>query len=371
MTVTADDVRAQLKTIEGPDGVDLVSSGKLSEIAVTNGKVFLSLTVDASAVKQWEPVRKAAEEVVRAIPGISSALIALTAERTAGQAAAGAAPPLQAGAGARSIPGVPGIEAVIAVASGKGGVGKSTTAVNLALGLRDLGLNVGVLDADIYGPSMPRLLAIRGRPEAMGGGKLRPMEAYGMKVMSIGFLIEEETPMIWRGPMVMSAISQMLKEVDWGKLDVLVVDMPPGTGDAQLTLAQQVPLAGAVIVSTPQDLALIDARRGIAMFRKVDVPVLGVIENMSYFLCPHCGKRSDIFSHGGAKKEAERLGVEFLGEVPLEMEIRETSDAGLPIVATKPDSQHAKIYRDIAARVRAGIEKKQGGRAAPKIVIES
>ena len=238
---------------------------------------------------------------------------------------------------------------MIAVASGKGGVGKSTTAVNLALGLRDLGMTVGILDADIYGPSMPRLLAIKGRPEMLGGRMLRPMESYGMKAMSIGFLIEEETPMIWRGPMVMSAITQMLREVDWGKLDVLVVDMPPGTGDAQLTLAQQVPLAGAVIVSTPQDLALIDARRGIAMFRKVDVPVLGVVENMSYFLCPHCGERTEIFTHGGARKEAERLGVPFLGEVPLVVEIRETSDAGLPIVATQPDSPHAKIYREIAS----------------------
>jgi ATP-binding protein involved in chromosome partitioning len=330
----------------------------------------MSITVDANAVKAWEPVRKAAEDAVRAIPGISSALIALTAERTGGQGPA-TPPPAPHAAGARTVPGVPGIDAVIAVASGKGGVGKSTTAVNLALGLRDLGMKIGVLDADIYGPSMPRLLAIKGRPEMLGGRMLRPMESYGMKAMSIGFLIEEETPMIWRGPMVMSAITQMLREVEWGKLDVLVVDMPPGTGDAQLTLAQQVPLAGAVIVSTPQDLALIDARRGIAMFRKVDVPVLGVVENMSYFLCPHCGERTEIFTHGGARKEAERLGVPFLGEVPLEVEIRETSDAGLPIVATRPDSPQAKIYRDIAARVRAGLEKKQAGRAAPKIVIES
>jgi ATP-binding protein involved in chromosome partitioning len=371
MSVTADQVRDRLKSVRGPDGVDLVSSGKLSEIAVTSGKVFMSITVDANAVKAWEPVRKAAEDAVRAIPGISSALIALTAERVGGQAQAGPRPSPQSPGGSRAAPGVPGIEAVIAVASGKGGVGKSTTAVNLALGLRDLGMKVGVLDADIYGPSMPRLLAIKGRPETTGGRMLRPMDSYGMKVMSIGFLIEEETPMIWRGPMVMSAITQMLREVDWGQLDVLVVDMPPGTGDAQLTLAQQVPLAGAVIVSTPQDLALIDARRGIAMFRKVDVSVLGVVENMSYFLCPHCGMRSEVFSHGGAKKEAERLGVPFLGEVPLVLEIRETSDAGLPIVATRPDSPHAKIYREIAARVRAGLERKQGARPAPKIVIES
>ena len=247
---------------------------------------------------------------------------------------------------------MPGVEAIIAVASGKGGVGKSTTAVNLALGLAALGLRVGILDADIYGPSLPKLLAIKERPQTLGGTRLKPITRYGLTVMSIGFLIDEETPMIWRGPMVISALTQMLREVEWGTLDVMVVDMPPGTGDAQLTMAQQVPLKGAVIVSTPQDLALIDARRGIAMFKRVNVPVLGVIENMSYFLCPHCGTRSDIFSHGGARHEAERLGVPFLGEVPLHMTIREKSDAGLPVVATEPDGPHAKIYRDIAAKVR-------------------
>jgi ATP-binding protein involved in chromosome partitioning len=375
MTVTPDTVRERLLTIKGPDGVDLVASGKLSDVVVTDGKVFFSLTVDAGDAKVWEEVRKSAEAAVRAISGVASVLVALTAERRAGagsptrpQPRPGTAAP-HGGEGPRPAPGIPGIDAVIAVASGKGGVGKSTTAVNLALGLRDLGLKVGVLDADIYGPSMPRLLAIKGRPETIGGRTLRPMEAYGMKVMSIGFLVDEETPMIWRGPMVMSAITQMLREVEWGKLDVMVVDMPPGTGDAQLTLAQQVPLAGAVIVSTPQDLALIDARRGIAMFRRVDVPVLGLVENMSYFLCPHCGKRTEVFSHGGAKAEAERLGVPFLGEVPLEPVIRETSDAGLPIVATKPDSPQAAIYREIAARVRNGLAQK-GARVAPKIVIE-
>jgi ATP-binding protein involved in chromosome partitioning len=271
----------------------------------------------------------------------------------------------------RAVQGVPGVKAIIAVASGKGGVGKSTTAVNLALGLQSLGLKVGVLDADIYGPSMPRLLALKGKPELIGGRTLKPMEAFGLKVMSIGFLVDEDTPMIWRGPMVQSAITQMLREVDWSPLDVIVVDMPPGTGDAQLTLAQQVPLAGAVIVSTPQDLALIDARRGIAMFKRVDVPVLGLVENMSYFLCPHCGERSDIFSHGGARHEADRWNVQFLGEVPLELKIRETSDAGSPIVASDPEGPYAKIYKDIAAKVRGALEGTGGKRAAPRIVIES
>jgi ATP-binding protein involved in chromosome partitioning len=266
---------------------------------------------------------------------------------------------------------VPGVTSIIAVASGKGGVGKSTTAVNLALGLRDLGMKVGILDADIYGPSLPKLLAIREKPQTIGGTRLKPIERYGLTVMSIGFLIEEETPMIWRGPMVMSALTQMLREVEWGTLDIMVVDMPPGTGDAQLTMAQQVPLKGAVIVSTPQDLALIDARRGIAMFKRVNVPVLGIVENMSTFICPNCGTRHDIFGHGGARREAERLGVPFLGEVPLEMSIRETSDAGLPIVATQPDSPHAAAYRVIAANVRDQLGAGGPAKAAPKIVIEA
>jgi ATP-binding protein involved in chromosome partitioning len=242
-------------------------------------------------------------------------------------------------------------------------------AANLALGLLDLGLKVGLLDADIYGPSIPKLFGIKGRPQVKNGNTLMPMDGYGLKVMSIGFLVEEETPMIWRGPMVMSALTQMLRDVEWGELDVMLVDMPPGTGDAQLTMAQAVPLRGAIIVSTPQDLALIDARRGVAMFRKVNVPVLGIVENMSYFLCPQCGTRSEIFGHGGACREAQRMGVPFLGEVPLHMDIRERSDAGLPVVATQPDGPHAGMYRRIAAQVRdqigAGLS-----RAAPRIVIE-
>jgi ATP-binding protein involved in chromosome partitioning len=370
MAATSDTVTEALKAVKGPDGKDIVSSGKLSGVVVTGGKVFCSLTVDASEAQAWESVRRQAEETIKRVSGVVSVLIALTAERKPGTASA---PPQQRAAGGPGgkIQGVAGVGAIIAVASGKGGVGKSTTAVNLALGLQSLGLKVGVLDADIYGPSMPRLLALKGKPELVGGRTLKPMEAFGLKVMSIGFLVDEDTPMIWRGPMVQSAITQMLREVDWAPLDVIVVDMPPGTGDAQLTLAQQVPLAGAVIVSTPQDLALIDARRGIAMFRRVDVPVLGLIENMSYFLCPHCGERSDIFSHGGARKEADRWGVAFLGEVPLELKIRELSDAGKPIVASEPDGAYAKTYKEIAAKVRDALEGSAGKRTAPKIVIES
>jgi ATP-binding protein involved in chromosome partitioning len=389
MASIKDEVLATLAGVASPEGKPLTATGTLSEIVVTDGKVFFSITVDAGAVKQWEPVRERAEAAIRALPGITSVLVALTGERAAGSGAAAprrpqTAPASGAGGAAAARPheqgapeaahgpakpaGIPGVGAIIAVASGKGGVGKSTVAVNLALGLRDLGLKVGILDADIYGPSMPKLLAIRERPETVGG-RLKPIVRHGMPVMSIGFLVEEETPMIWRGPMVMSALTQMLREVEWGTLDVMVVDMPPGTGDAQLTMAQQVPLRGAVIVSTPQDLALIDARRGIAMFRRVNVSVLGVVENMSMFICPHCGTRSDIFGHGGARHEAERLGVPFLGEVPLAMDIREKSDAGAPVVATDPDGAHAKIFREIAARVRDGFM--AAGRPAPKIVIEA
>ena len=378
MAALKDDVLAALGKIPGPDGAPLPATGKLSDIVASDGKVFFSITVDAAAVKQWETVRARAEAAVRAVPGVNSVMVALTAERAGGaggvaapRPGAGAAPsaPSSAPKGAPGGPspaGIPGVEAIIAVASGKGGVGKSTTAVNLALGLRDLGLKVGILDADIYGPSMPKLLAIREKPETIGGTRLKPIVRHGMPVMSIGFLIEEETPMIWRGPMVMSALTQMLREVEWGTLDVMVVDMPPGTGDAQLTMAQQVPLKGAVIVSTPQDLALIDARRGIAMFRRVNVPVLGIVENMSTFICPHCGTRTDIFGHGGARAEAERP---FLGEVPLDMVIREKSDSGQPVVATMPDGLHAKSYRDIAARVRDALQ--VASRPAPKFVIEA
>ena len=382
MASLKDDVLAKLASVSGPDGVPLSASARLSEIVAGDGKVFFSITVDAAQVKAWESAREHAEAAVRALPGVQSVMIALTAERAGGAGAAspprrpppaaGATSPreaLHASPGPAGPAGIPGVAAIIAVASGKGGVGKSTIAVNLALGLRDLGLKVGILDADIYGPSLPKLLAIREKPRTVGGTRLRPIVRHDMPVMSIGFLIEEETPMIWRGPMVMSALTQMLREVEWGSLDVMVVDMPPGTGDAQLTMAQQVPLKGAFIVSTPQDLALIDARRGIAMFRRVNVPVIGIVENMSMFICPHCGERSDIFGHGGARREAERLHVPFLGEVPLALDIREKSDLGTPVVANDPDGAHAKAFRAIAARVRDALAAES--RPAPKIVIEA
>jgi ATP-binding protein involved in chromosome partitioning len=266
--------------------------------------------------------------------------------------------------------GIPGVKHVIAVASGKGGVGKSTTSCNLALGFAANGLKAGILDADIYGPSQPKLFGLRGKPRRVDGRKLEPMERFGVKVMSIGFLIEEDLAMIWRGPMVISAITQMLREVAWGDLDILVVDLPPGTGDAQLTMAQQTPLAGAVIVSTPQDIALIDARRGIAMFQKVNVPLLGLIENMSGFCCPTCNHVTPIFGHGGARHEADMRGIPFLGEIPLDILIRETSDDGRPIVATEPDSVHARHYTEIARNVWTAITSGTANKPAPRIVIE-
>ena len=372
--LTKDAVLEALRSVPAPGGAgSIVDQGLVSEIVLANAKVYFSITVPADRAQALEPMRLAAEAAVKAIPGVEGVNAALTAERPPARSAAppqrgNGGPPQPHKPGRRDQIEVPGIANIIAVASGKGGVGKSTTAVNLALGLKALGLKVGMLDADVYGPSLPRLLGLSGRPQVKES-RLQPMQAYGLKVMSMGFLVEEGTPVIWRGPMVMSALSQMLREVDWGPLDVLVVDMPPGTGDAQLTMAQQVVLKGAVIVSTPQDLALIDARKGLNMFRQVEVPVLGIVENMSYFLCPSCGTRSDIFGHGGAALEARKLNVPFLGEVPLHMTIRETSDRGEPVTAISPDGPHAKIYRDIAGKVAAALA---GGttRAAPRIVVE-
>jgi ATP-binding protein involved in chromosome partitioning len=378
VAIAREQVLQALATVKDTRGATLPASGRLSDIVVDqSGRVTFSIAIDPPESATMERVRQAAEAAVKALPEVTGVFIALTADRPAGQSQGqGPATAPHPAPGRPATPptarsqAIPGVKKVIAVASGKGGVGKSTTACNLALGLQTLGLKVGILDADIYGPSMPKLLGIRGKPQVLTGRILQPMDGYGLKVMSIGFMVEEEAPMIWRGPMVMSAITQMLREVAWGELDVLVVDMPPGTGDAQLTMAQATPLAGAVIVSTPQDLALIDARRGVAMFKRVEVPILGIVENMATFICPHCGERSDIFGHGGARREAERLDVPFLGEVPLTMAIRETSDAGRPVVAVDPDSAQARAYVDIARGVQMQLAGGAGARAAPRIVIE-
>ncbi|MFN3687717.1 P-loop NTPase [Salinarimonas sp.] len=377
MSVTREQVLQALTPVRLPaSGGSLVASGRLSDVVVNDGRVMFSIAIDPTEAQAMEPVRAAAEAAVKALPGGPQVFASLTADRpvpkgpvTETPARAGIQPGRPAGAPQPKAQGIPGVKHVIAVASGKGGVGKSTTSCNLALALRSLGLSVGILDADIYGPSMPKLFGLHGKPRVLSGRILEPLDGYGVKVMSIGFMVEEETPMIWRGPMVMSAITQMLREVAWGELDVLVVDMPPGTGDAQLTMAQATPLAGAVIVSTPQDLALIDARRGVAMFRRTEIPILGIVENMATFVCPNCGTTSHIFGHGGARKEADRLGVPFLGEVPLDMTIRETSDGGRPVTAIDPDGVHAQVYRGIAEKVWATLA---GGRArvAPRIVFE-
>ena len=365
-TVTQDDVLSVLKRIAAPDGRgNVVSAGLVSGIAIQGGTVMFALTASPQHVRSMESLRGAVEKAVLAIPGVEKAMVALTAERAPGQQAPAPAAPQRGTA-------IPGIKHLIAVASGKGGVGKSTTAVNLALALQSLGLKVAVLDADVYGPSMPKLFGLTGKPEASdaAGKKMKPMSRYGVELMSIGFLVPEDTAMIWRGPMVMSALTQLLRETEWSGADVMVIDMPPGTGDVQLTLAQQTPLSGAVIVSTPQDLALIDARKGLNMFKKVNVPVIGIVENMSYFVCSKCGERHEIFGHGGAREEAERIGASFLGEVPLDKEVRLRSDSGEPVVATQPDSLHAAIYRDVARQVWAALEGGNLARPAPRILME-
>ena len=377
-TITEERILEALRRVRDPEqGKDLVSLGMIGGLAIEDGNVGFSIEVAAERGAAAEPLRKAAEQAVFALDGVNSVTAVLTAHRPGGPGGpggAGSGPAANAPAGgaapAAKGGGADRIGSIIAIASGKGGVGKSTTAANLALALMAEGARTGLLDADIYGPSMPRMMGVRGKPTTADGKVLDPMNGHGVKLMSMGFLVDEETPMIWRGPMVMSALQQLLQDVDWGPLDVLVVDMPPGTGDAQLTLAQSAKLAGAVIVSTPQDIALLDARKGLNMFRKVDVPVLGIVENMSYFQCPHCGERSEVFAHGGARREAERLGVDFLGEIPLDIAIRETSDGGRPIVVAEPESPHATAYRDIAGRVLDRLEAGSAGpKPAPNIVI--
>ncbi len=371
-------VRAALRQVRDPaSGRDVVEAGMVDGLAVRDGMVQFAIQVPRERARDSEPLRAAAEAAAAAVPGVLSATVVLTAHRAeppkpaAPAPAAGKAAP---GPGGKAAPGqgpmlLPEVGAIVAVASGKGGVGKSTTAVNLAVALASQGLRVGLLDADIYGPSLPQMLGTRERPRAEQG-RIIPLQRWGLKAMSIGFLVEEETPMIWRGPMVMGALEQLMGQVEWGALDIMIVDMPPGTGDAQLTMSQRVPLAGAVIVSTPQDVALIDARRGVKMFERVGVPVLGIVENMSFYCCPNCGHREELFGHGGAKAEAERLGVEFLGELPLKLAIRELADAGTPIVAARPETEEAKSYQRIAARLRAKLAERAGAQAGPRIVIE-
>lgn len=409
MSVEKSEVLAALKRVRGPDlKSNIVDLGMVSEVMIKDDRVYFSITVPQSRADELEELRKAAQKVVADLEGVAGVTAVLTAEMSGGLQRAPAAAPLKKpetetiaehprvsaarakgatgdGAAARqaaqggqrpAAQDVPGVKHVIAVASGKGGVGKSTVTVNLALGLQAIGLKVGVVDADIYGPSQPRLLGISGKPQVAHGKVIKPMEGWGLKVMSMGFLVDEGTPVVWRGPMVVSALGQMLRETDWagtgsgsgGDLDVLVVDMPPGTGDIQLTISQNVPLSGAVIVSTPQDLALIDARKGIGMFKRVEVPILGIVENMSYFLCPSCGTRSDIFGHGGARDEAKKLGVPFLGEVPLHMDIRATSDTGKPLTATQPESAHAQIFRELAAKTWAEVERAKGALTPPPVL---
>jgi ATP-binding protein involved in chromosome partitioning len=361
---TVEAIRRVLAEIRHPDdGKSVIERGMVSGVVVKGKNVGFALEVPAADAQRLESLRRACEAAVKAMPGVGSCTVVLTAERTP-------PPDLQPRqqSQAPTRPEIPGIRRIIAVASGKGGVGKSTTAINLACGLRALGLRTGILDADIYGPSLPRMAGLAGRPTTADGKKMQPLEVAGVKVMSMGFLVEEETPMIWRGPMVQSALQQMLADVAWGELDVLVVDMPPGTGDAQLTMAQKVPLAGAVIVSTPQDIALLDARKAINMFRRVDVPILGIVENMSYFCCPNCGHRAEIFAHGGAKACAETFNVDFLAEIPLDIAIRETSDGGRPIVVSRPGSAQAEAYMGLARTIRDKLSGPSTAKPFPRIV---
>ena len=373
-TLSTEALRDALRAIKDPaTGRDIVSAGLVEGIEIRDGLVQVSLLTDRAKASSMEPVRLEAEQVLGRQPGVSNATAVLTAHRPGARPAPPPQPQAHAHAGpapAKAPMLLPEVKAIVAVASGKGGVGKSTVAVNMAVSLARQGLKVGLLDADIYGPSLPRMLGVNRKPEVRGD-KMIPLSAWGLACMSIGFLVDEETPMVWRGPMVMGALEQMMGQVSWGALDILVVDMPPGTGDAQLTMAQRVSLTGAVIVSTPQDIALIDARRGVKMFEKTRVPVLGLVENMSFFCCPNCGHTTNIFGHGGARAEAERIGTEFLGEIPLLLDIRIASDAGTPIAASAPGSDAAKAYAALAKRVWEKVGGAAGVRGAgPRITME-
>ena len=377
MTPDREAVLAALRQVIDPaKGADIVSAGAVQGLAIKGGAVGFSIEVDPARGAALEPLRKAAEAAVKALPGVESATVVLTAHSDApgsapkpAKPAGGMAPP-DLGA-PRAKPGdkplravapppndgrIDGVRDIIAVASGKGGVGKSTVSCNLALALAAEGARVGLLDADVYGPSQPRMLGVSGKPSTPDGHMIMPLRGYGVTIMSMGFMLDEDQSVVWRGPMLMSALTQMLHQVAWGTLDYLIVDLPPGTGDVQLTLSQKVKVTGAVVVSTPQDIALLDARKALDMFRKMNTPVLGMIENMSTYICPNCSHEAHIFGHGGARAEAEKLGIPFLGEVPLDIDIRTTSDSGAPIVASKPQSPQAQRFREIARLVMASPE---------------
>lgn len=384
--VTEEKIRGALSAVLEPaSGKDIVSLGLVTGISISGDSVYCEMTVDPRAGKTLESLRQAAERAVAALPGVAAAAVILTAERKAkavnGAGAAtqingaGAAPgklqikaPPQKQGGGHAIssrPVAPQVRQIIAVAPGKGGVGKSTVAANLALSFAALGKKTGLLDADIYGSSQPRMMGLRKKPEMNAQEMIIPPEAHGVKVMSMGFFVADAAPVIWRGPMVHSAIQQLLRDVDWGALDILVIDLPPGTGDAQLSLAQNVPLAGAVIVSTPQDVALSEAKKAIAMFEKTGVPVLGLVENMSYYVCPACGHRDEIFSHGGARHAAMTADIDFLGEIPLEIAVRENADAGVPLVKAAPFHPVAEAFRNIAARIWMKLPEAAARRSMP------
>ncbi|MBI2225218.1 MAG: iron-sulfur cluster carrier protein ApbC [Betaproteobacteria bacterium] len=361
MAITVQQVQAALKEITDPNtGKDYVTGKEARNIKVDGDNVSLDILLGYPAKTQVEPIRKQVVAKLKAIPGIGSVTANVTIK-------------IVSHAVQRGVKLIPGVKNIIAVASGKGGVGKSTTAVNLALALAAEGASVGMLDADIYGPSQPTMLGIHGRPESKDGKSLEPMEGHGIQAMSIGFLIDVETPMVWRGPMVTQALEQLINETKWRDIDYMVVDLPPGTGDIQLTLAQRVPVTGAIIVTTPQDIALMDARKGLKMFEKVNIPILGIVENMSLHICSKCGHEEHMFGEGGGARMSKDYGVELLGALPLDIQIREQTDSGKPTVVADPDGRVAEIYRQIARRVAVKIAEKQQDHSAafPKIVVQN
>ncbi len=361
MALSESDVLACLKGVVDPNTQrDFVAGKTVKKITVTGADVLVDIALGYPAKSQHEALRRLVQDAVAALPGAGRVTVTMSTK-------------IVSHAVQRGVKLVPGVKNIVAVASGKGGVGKSTTAVNLALALAAEGATVGILDADIYGPSQPTMLGISGRPESTDGKTLEPLEAYGIQAMSIGFMIDADTPMVWRGPMVTQALEQLLKDTKWREVDFLIVDMPPGTGDIQLTLAQKVPVTGAVIVTTPQDIALLDARKGLKMFEKVGVPIVGVVENMSIHICTNCGHAEHIFGAGGAQKMCEDYKVPFLGGLPLDIRIREQADSGRPTVVADPDSPVAQIYRDIARKVAISVAEKAADFSAkfPSIVVQN